>query len=346
MNIEKNNNKYIPNLDVLRVAATVGVVLIHVSDILIVAMNNININLWYSVNFIEGIVRFSVPIFFMLTGALLLGKKDESPFKFYKYRFPRILIVYVVWSILYTYINANLNSQEVSMDLILQRIFNFDSYYHMWFFKPLLIIYLLIPILRSAIDVMPKTLWIYIIIIWFIFDIFGLFLLNIYRISIFPINIFFVQYIGYCLLGHMIVNMYPNKLKIKSLGIILTVVGMISTSYLIYKTSNLEDNTIVSYFYNPLSINIFLSSVGIFIFINSIKFKNRDYFALRKLSNISFGVFLVHPLILTIVKFDFEIDLVAQSSFSSYTMVSLIVLLSSFAISFVLNKIPVLKRIV
>ncbi len=47
-------------------------------------------------------LRPCVPLFVMITGALLLPVRERSPGAFYKKRIPRVLIPFLIWSVLYT----------------------------------------------------------------------------------------------------------------------------------------------------------------------------------------------------------------------------------------------------
>src|SRR6187549_1452322 len=89
-------NRYI---DYLRLAATFGVILWHSSSEVYYKFGPESE--WAWVNFIFGAgVRWSVPCFVMLSGALLLSR-DEEMGVFYKKRLLRIFIPLITWTILY-----------------------------------------------------------------------------------------------------------------------------------------------------------------------------------------------------------------------------------------------------
>ncbi|MEI3529907.1 MAG: acyltransferase family protein [Bacilli bacterium] len=75
----KKGHKYYLDLDVLRILASIAVVLVHVAS-----------QKWYTVtdlktftvfNFFDCIGRFAVPIFFMISGVLFLDKNRQFDFK-------------------------------------------------------------------------------------------------------------------------------------------------------------------------------------------------------------------------------------------------------------------------
>ena len=84
--LSKTPSKRIFYYDVLRALAIIGIVFCHVS---------VCPNLYISV-FFDCFRDFSIPIFVMLSGALLLGKKDTL-IKFFKKRLSRLFIPFLFW---------------------------------------------------------------------------------------------------------------------------------------------------------------------------------------------------------------------------------------------------------
>lgn len=64
-------------LSILRIMATFSVIIIHVSGPLVVKYGQISNFDWNIANFFDSISRYSVPMFFIISGALLL-KKDYN----------------------------------------------------------------------------------------------------------------------------------------------------------------------------------------------------------------------------------------------------------------------------
>lgn len=63
-------------MDWLRVVATIAVVTIHVAAGYVSTLDSNNVSRWLAGNFYDSLSRASVPIFVMISGALLLkGKK-------------------------------------------------------------------------------------------------------------------------------------------------------------------------------------------------------------------------------------------------------------------------------
>ena len=58
----------------LRVLATFSVIVIHVSGPLVVKFGDISLFDWHVANFFDSISRYAIPMFFIISGALLLDK--------------------------------------------------------------------------------------------------------------------------------------------------------------------------------------------------------------------------------------------------------------------------------
>ena len=84
--------------DVLRALAIIGIVFCHVS-VSYVSRDINSPNLYISV-FFDCFRDFSIPIFVMLSGALLIGKKDTL-IKFFKKRLSRLFIPFLFWVLVY-----------------------------------------------------------------------------------------------------------------------------------------------------------------------------------------------------------------------------------------------------
>src|SRR5665647_202082 len=86
--------------DNLRVIATIGVIFIHVSSDYQPSSGIISMYDFWIGNIFDSATRFSVPIFVMLSGALLLPK-DYGTGIFLKKRLLRLLLPFVFWSFIY-----------------------------------------------------------------------------------------------------------------------------------------------------------------------------------------------------------------------------------------------------
>lgn len=152
-------------------------------------------------------------------------------------------------------------------------------------------------------------------------------------------------YIGYTLFGYILNNIIKSHKEIcKWVGIVMCLGGIIFTIFSVYNSLNPETGTIWTKYYDPLSWTAFSSSVGMFLFFNSLEIKSKSNSAFRYLSKISFGVFLIHPALVTeSIKMGYYIP--ELNSISSYINITLIILLS-LILSAILSKCPILKKLI
>ena len=85
--------------DYLRVFATFSVIILHIasSNWSLIDVNGFD---WFVFNFIDSIVRWGVPVFVMISGALFLDRDIPIRKIYSKYVF-RMIVSYIVWSIIY-----------------------------------------------------------------------------------------------------------------------------------------------------------------------------------------------------------------------------------------------------
>ncbi len=89
-------------LDFLRVLAICFVVVLHVITSYFSSSASFGRPLWWIVVYLNELTRTGVPLFFMLSGFLLLSNPSTAQYaSFYKKRFAKIVPPFLVWSVLY-----------------------------------------------------------------------------------------------------------------------------------------------------------------------------------------------------------------------------------------------------
>ena len=82
--------------DLLRVASMVGVVYLHTAA---GALRQLGTPLWHFSNLISSLATAAVPLFFMLSGALLLSHPRTAELgTLFRRRLPKVLIPLLAWS--------------------------------------------------------------------------------------------------------------------------------------------------------------------------------------------------------------------------------------------------------
>ena len=339
-------------VDLIRVVAIFLVVVIHVSGQLTNVWGKIPNDQWIIADIYGGISRIAVPLFFMISGYLLLPR-SESLSAFYTKRMTKLLIPLVVWSLIYLgwYCGNHPNTCTPSLvwDLLLVQ----GTYYHLWFLYSLISIYLILPVLRLMIkpDTDKRILW-YLIGLWLIFQP-GLSIAH--KIWNFSIKInapLATGFVCYFVLGYLLGEITLSRARIILTAVIWVICSLITIigTYLFTRNSGQFEG----FFYDFVSINVILASGAAFLLLRSIS-ESRPFTSpniqaiLRTLATSTFGIYLIHILVIEVLSgwIPFlHLNSFIGNAIWSVLLVSMVVFMLSFLSVRILQKIPVLKSIV
>lgn len=335
--MKKNDN--LIWLNALRCVATFSVILLHLSVPVVNNFNKILPESWLTGNIINGINRFCVPVFLMISGVLLLGK-NYSLETFLTKRITRIVLPFIFWSIIYFLIKINpFDTIEVNIMIFLKGIKQ-GMEYHLWYIYMIIGLYLFLPIINGWVKNASEHEVIYFLLIWMI-----VLLLNLPFFNKFFTRIdfrYFSGFIGYAVLGYFLNNYI--KFRNRSFFAGIFIFGAIITITLTYFLS-IRDNKLNSIFYQYLSPNVILSSCGLFLFFKNISFKNKILInVINFISTYSFGVYLSHVFVI------WGFSKLGINVSYSYPLISILglgflCLTISLFITFTLSKIPLGKYI-
>lgn len=346
--MENNSLQRIDYLDRLRIFASFGVMIIHIS-----AQNwystDVNGFEWQVFNFFDSISRWAVPVFVMISGALFLNREVSIKKIFSKYVL-RLAVAYIVWNFIYK--TAYSKSISFSLKTFL------EGHYHMWFIPMMIGLYICLPITKEISK--NRTILIYFLILSFTFASF------IPSISYLSTDFFHVRiqkwiatgnsvisemklqlvlgYSGYFLLGYFL-----NKSELSSLQrkiiYILGVIGFAATvildSVIAIRTQKPCDK-----YYWYFCLFVMLESLAVFTFFKYTTVRNEKINSLiSALSKYSLGAYLVHALIIDFVK-KIGLETISFNPIISVPLIGLIVFIISYTISGILNKIPVVKKFI
>lgn len=358
--MEKTNRIFY--FDALRAMAIIGIIFCHAS-ISFVANDMGTLNFYIS-SFYDCFRDFSVPIFVMLSGALLIGKKD-SFIAFFKKRLSRILIPFLFWTIISIVYSWAFLKHSIDMDNAIQIFFGHGGTMGVtfWFVWMIIIVYILIFIINKAIEhgnlkiesfdkkfiaVLAILSVIYIILFQqHFFD-------SAYYKSLLS---YYFSFITFAIIGYCLVNTHFLESKIKAEKLVAITLILSVFSYIYYiccyvvPTSIIKNHfTYLGYFNIQIlviSVCIFLlfkylSKMDSFIKIEKAKFGK----AIVSLSKLSYGIYLSHYLVLFILKrfIDMFVDISSLNSAIWIPILVVITLIISVLILKILNEIPYINK--
>ena len=332
--------------DLLRVMGAVAVMILHISsqhwrDVPVVSFE------WSLFNTLNGCVRWGVPVFAMISGCLFLGRDIPFNVLLKKYIF-RIAAAIVFWSVIYVVFSAwrGHSAEELKKEFLL-------GHYHMWYLYMLIGLYLLVPFLRvicrdeklmrlflflGLITVLPSH-------VLSVTELFGRLknlrlLYNQFKFT------FFNGYAFYFVLGYYLKNhSFPFRISC-----MMGLAGFVLTPLLSWLISvKLGSGTMV--FYQNLSLNVILQSVFMFELAKRLAPKLdsnccKKNAAIRTLAKMSFGVYLVHPLIIEELNHLTGFNTLSFNTLFTVPLMMLLVAGISLVITFLLSLVPVLNKYV
>jgi surface polysaccharide O-acyltransferase-like enzyme len=332
----------------LRALSTFFVIFLHVSAPFAASFdaNDISFNWWVG-NVFNSFSRFCVPIFLMITGALMFSEKT-SLIKFYLKRLKRVLIPFLFWSCIYIALTLNVNYSTIyelldfeTFKYVLSLLFAGNQMsFHLWYVYMILGIYLFIPIVGTWVKESSNNELLIVLTIWITSIILEYSMLK--KLNIQLDLHYFSGYMGYVLLGYFLFRL--NK-KYIYFGFFLIIVGFLTTLFGTYFIC-LKNGQFEHFFYENLSINVILLSAGIFLIIKS---ESINYLFPKQIISLvaeySYGIYLSHILVLNLFS-QLYLDGKTLNPILAVPLISFLCLFVSMLLIWVLKKIPYLKKIV
>ena len=259
---------------------------------------------WLACDIINSAGRMGVPIFFMISGFLLLSDERTLDIKnFYKKRMKRIFIPFLCWDIIYFITNAIFHHQPLEIGKFFSELLVQGSKYHLWFLYQIMGIYLLLPFLKRLLDrCKPREQVLFFAIVLFQPTI--LLFINTIQpaVRIAPFGPLVEGYVGFFLFGYLLgtYQVTPRWRRViycaGIVGFLLNIVGNFCFS---------SPQQIKLVFNAGYSITHYLTAGALFLWFKehfrtspSTSFQNGIYRGARWISKLSFGIYLSHVLIL------------------------------------------------
>ena len=334
----------------LRILAIYMVVMAHVAMWQTMATESFTFNWWLGC-WLFYLAHFSIPVFVMISGALLLDdSRRESAAQFYRRRLIRVGIPLVVWTCVYLVVRVVMDHEELSAGRALGLLLTGDSYYHLWFLYMIAGLYLITPPLRTFVRCSGQGERILVIVV-------GLVLANAYfqtdvllwnnHRSIFTM---FIPHIAYYLCGYEIRRIDPRKVPLKYLvlAVLISAGYLAAFSGVFMETAGGVGTRYLFDFFSPPIIFI---SIGIFwaAYLRETTAKpleGRCKTVLKWVSSTTMGVYVLHPLVLGLLRIGFSERADDGNFVAGVIVIPLVTFIACYLITSLLMNIPVLRRTV
>jgi surface polysaccharide O-acyltransferase-like enzyme len=294
-------------IDCLRVLACFGVVWLHSGAVLLDKVNKISGFDWWVCNVYFNSMRWRIPIFLMISGAVILPKIYGSLREYLNKRVLRLVYPFVFWSLMYIPLQLYLKHRTGELAAInpIEYIFvglRDGVSHYFWYIYLIIGLNLFFPVLGRWIRGSTAGEIRYFLTIWLV-TVFAA--LPFVEQFIPKVELkYFAGYIGFPVLGYYIANKtWSNTKKIKWIAISMIVTGCAIALTVTHIMSQAHGRFWGGVLGNQHPVSI-LMATGIFLLFKHLNFGNGDsafHTVIRFLSKYTYGVYLVHSLTLTVL---------------------------------------------
>lgn len=299
--------------DLLRVIAIYMVMQIHTGEFEYIGTDGsvLHTSGSWAVGWTNSLLRVCVPLFVMISGFFLFPVGDER--KFFRKRFTRVLIPFVVWCVVYSfyyYAQGAISLQTAFLNVAKIAVNYGTEVGHLWFVYMLMAIYLIAPVLSPWIVSASRksmelflALWGITLLLPFIHLFFSAVWGECYWNAT-PTLYYFSGFIGYAVLAAYIRRFWmAPSLRIDWLAIGLVVVGYIATAGgFLYRLGYEHSVKSLELTWNFTVLNVAVMTAGLFLLFRNIHgSESRVWRWIDDLSRMSYGMYLAHIIVLNAV---------------------------------------------
>lgn len=301
-------------LDFVRASAVLMVIILHSASGVLYQMESVSPSVWAVHNIINSAVRVCVPLFFMISGYLLLEpgpSREGNPLAEVFRRLSKILVPLIFWSLAYQIYITYMAGGNFDFQLIikfLKVVFQGALVYHLGFIYEIMVIYLLVPVLRPLVKEGDAPAF-YFCCIW-------LCLSSLQFIAFtFGANNPFGEHInlgslGFLVAGYIVRRRLDNPRLKEVVAAALCYVAAVATTAALTSHASYNSGRYVEFFHSYNTPNVSMMSFCAFVLIlyvgNNVSSSNLLHVksAIGSLSACSFGIYFVHVLFLEKINYN------------------------------------------
>lgn len=300
--------------DLIRIVALAMIVMVHVSAYMVIFFPDTAGKEWLVGNIFNGLARAGVPLFIMLSGALLLNEeKPFSPRLFYRKSLVRMALLAGGWMLFYGVIYAVVFPAMEGKPLEMAAFWGFllrfqgSEYPHLWYMLMVIGMYLMIPVLRLFVKKENKAyvigmMWACVVVQFAARTADYFTLGSSISVSQFMGKFHLEPATGF--LFYLLMGWYLGNFEMKAAhrrmlygaGVAAVVISTAVVHHRIDAVPGIRD-----YMYSELSLPAMVYGVALFVLIQSLcRGKTTKSGLVRSLSDGCFGVYLVHVVVMEV----------------------------------------------
>ncbi|MGN1019085.1 MAG: acyltransferase [Aristaeellaceae bacterium] len=343
------------DFDLIRVIACLSVVMVHASGKF--ATTTVTRSYFWLSNVLDSISRAGVPLFVMLSGALMLDESYVFTRKKWLRHIGNMILFFFVWSIVY-YCLFSLPAVLADPDtfrLADMLVTIVQGHYHLWFVPMIIGLYLILPLLRLWVRRENRRYVGYFLLLALVFT-FALPQLRDLAVCIVPgvdslyklydkMNLeYLMGYTSYFVLGWYLDQFTDTCPKRLILGLGLAGVCVTIAGTYVYFALELTKEFL---FFDNFGVNVLTYAAAIFVLVISrcrhTVYQNRlSHRVIRVISRYSLGIYAMHVFFVS----KLSRALIDLPTWQIILIVFLVSVAASTALSALLKRIPLLRRCV
>lgn len=290
------------------------------------------------------------PLFFMITGCLYLGKEKADTQKTVK-KAGKLLLLFLVWSGLYMARSQFLFRTYHSFNEFYSALFTGN--YHLWFLTSLASAYFFLPLLHGAVHEEEVGMK-YMLILFLAFAVVKynaeMFVPELWRGPLTMFSADVVPTLAYMLFGYWLSRREIKGRHIAILGILAVLLLAVSV-WLVNACGSLFPDLYSGLILPPSYISFICAAFVFALCMYAVKRGKTPGRLMTRLSSLSLGIYLIHPLVIDEIKRLEYIGAIPglfteKLQFLRLPYAFVITALVSFALSYILKKIPILKKLI
>lgn len=287
-------------LDLARILSIVAVVLIHVIAPVVTGRWAIEGSAaWWTGNLLDSALRWCVPVFIMISGALLLDpRRVERPRDFYLRRLARVGVPLVTWTLVYLAFRQWWLREELSVEDAARGVLAGTPFLQLYFLYVLVGLYALAPFLKIVIRHTTRRMQAGLAGVLIAFGALDQIASVVVQAGSSTAATRFLPFAGYFVAGWVLRDMRLTPRRVQAAAAVF-VTSVVATAGLVgVFTAPAGWGTAGRYLYGFLSPTVVAMSLSAFVLLRAAGAAVRARRGLGSATAVTFGIFLVHPLVL------------------------------------------------
>jgi len=332
----------------LRILSIYAVVTGHVTIWMTQGAKPFSFNWWFGC-WVFFLCVCSIPVFVMVSGALLLDDRRREPaVEFYQRRLYRVGIPLVFWSVVYLAVRKFVYHEQLTAGSVAGLVLGANVYYHLWFLYMIPGLYLITPFLRRFVRNSSRGQRISVIVAILVLGGICSQLNILYWGNGRTIFTVFIPYIAYYLCGYELLQIDPRKIPTKYLAVAAAACALYIAAFsgvFIERRGGVDANFIFGFFSLPVAVMSIAVFWAAYLHSKTAKiWKGIPRTALQWVASTTLGIYLLHPILLEYMRNRLAGHVSDGTFLLGIVAAPLVTFVACYLLTSLMMNIPLLRR--